>query len=385
MTKINTLLRDSSMTVALIVTVALLLWMTGLPMMMNTARAAALTTVSDTLSDSDLSASADHTIVFTTPTGIAVDALLVITFAGAFGTTAIDYDDIDLAVSGVGDVTLAASPTGSTWGAVMTSDVLTFTNGNAAVAAGKTITIEIGDHSSQGDGATQITNPSSAGTVSVVIGGGFGDTGTAMVAIIDDVVVSASVGTSFTFVISGVNSGVSGKVNGEGDSGGTVDVTTSATAIPWGSLTATSDYLAAQKLAVTTNASNGYSVVLVMDQALTSSAGDTIDFFVDGSGTTDDLDWAAPATTIGSVATYGHMGFTSDDADITAADVFASGFWAGDALAGNHIVLHNSGPSDGSTQNSGMAHVGFRIETSALQEAGSDYTAQLTYIATPIF
>jgi len=373
------------MTVALIVTVALLLWVTGFPMLMNTAHAAALTTVSDVISDSDLSASADHTITFTTPTGIAASGVFTLTFADAFGLDTIDFDDIDLA-DDTTDVVLAAQAANASWGVANDgSEVLTFTNGSGAVAAGSVIVIQIGDHSSQGSGATQITNPSSAGTVSVVIGGGFGDTGTAMVAIIDDVVVSASVGTSFTFAITGVNSGVSGKVNGEADSGGTTDVTTTATAIPWGALTAGSDYLAAQKLAVTTNASNGYSVVLVMDQALTSSAGDTIDFFVDGSGTTDDLDWAAPATTIGSVATYGHMGFTSDDADITAADVFASGFWAGDALAGNHIVLHNSGPSDGSTQSSGMAHVGFRIETSALQEAGSDYTAQLTYIATPIF
>ena len=385
MTKINTLLRDSSMTVALIVTVALLLWMTGLPMLMNTARAAALTTVSDVISDSDLSASADHTITFTTPTGIAASGVFTVTFADAFGLDTIDFDDIDLADDTV-DVVLAAAASGASWGVANDgSEVLTFTNGSGAVAAGSIIVIQIGDHSSQGTGATQITNPSSAGTVSVVIGGGFGDAGTAMVAIIDDVVVSASVGTSFTFAITGVASGTAGKVNGEGDSGGTTDVTTTPTAIPWGTLTAATDYLAAQKLAVTTNASNGYTVTLIMDQRLTSSAGDTINFFDDGTPATDPANWSDPATTLGSPDTYGHMGFTSDDANIAAADLFNAGEWAGDALAGDHIVLHHTGPSDGSTQNSGMAHVGFRIKTSALQEAGSDYTAQLTYVATPIF
>jgi hypothetical protein len=174
-------------------------------------------------------------------------------------------------------------------------------------------------------------------------------------------------------------------VNGETDSSGTTDIATTATAIPWGALTAGSDYLAAQTLTVTTNASNGYTVTLLMDQALTSSAGDTINFFDDGVAVTDPANWSDPAGTMGSADTYGHMGFTSDDADIAVADRFSSGEWAGDALAGDHIVLHNSGPADGSTQSSGLAHVAFRIKTNALQEAGSDYTAQLTYVATPIF
>ena len=382
MTKINTLLRDSSMTVALIVTVALLLWVTGFPMLMNTAHAAALTSISDTISDSDLSVVANHTIAFTTPTGVAAGGIITVTFAAAFGTTNIVFGDVDLKDDTV-DVVIAAQAANASWGAAMSGDVLTLTNGSGAVAAGSVMELQVGTNATSG--SNQITNPSSAGTVSVVMTGNFGDTGTAMVAIIDDVTISASVGTSFTFTIAGTADDTSGFVNGETESGGTTDSATSATAIGFGALTAGTVYLAAQKIGVTTNASNGYAVTLLMDQALTSSAGDTINFFDDGVAVTDPGAWTAPATTIGSVNTYGHFGFTSNDSDIVAADRFSTGEWAGDALAGDHIVLHNAGPSDGTTQDSGSAYVGFIVQTSALQEAGSDYTAQLTYVATPIF
>ena len=385
MTKINTLLRDSSMTVALIVTVALLLWITGFPMLMNTAHAAALTSISDTISDSDLSVVANHTIAFTTPTGVAAGGIITVTFAAGFNMNTVAFEDMDLTDDGT-DVTLAAAASGASWGAALASQVITLTNGSGAVGAGSLMVLDIGlnaTHSGTGD--TQIINPNAAASVNITIAGGFGDTGTAVVAIIDDVTVSASVGTSLTFTVAGIASGTGSVVNGEADSGGTTDIATTATAIPWGTLTAGTTKLAAQTLSVATNASNGYAVTMVMDQRLTSSAGDTINFFDDGTPATDPADWSAPATTLGSVDTYGHMGFTSDDANIAAADLFNAGEWAGDALAGDHIVLHHSGPSDGSTQSSGLSHVGFRVQTSALQEAGSDYTAQLTYIATPIF
>jgi len=84
MSKINTLLQDSSATVALIVAVALLLWATGLPLLINTARAATLTAVSDTISDSDLGVVANHTISFTTSSGVAANGTIIVTFPAGF-------------------------------------------------------------------------------------------------------------------------------------------------------------------------------------------------------------------------------------------------------------------------------------------------------------
>jgi hypothetical protein len=48
-------------------------------------------------------------------------------------------------------------------------------------------------------------------------------------------------------------------------------------------------------------------------------------------------------------------------------------------------VFKHNGPADGTTQDIGKARVGYKVEISALQEAGSDYTATLTYVATPVF
>jgi hypothetical protein len=47
-------------------------------------------------------------------------------------------------------------------------------------------------------------------------------------------------------------------------------------------------------------------------------------------------------------------------------------------------VMYNGSPSDGSTQNVGLAKVAYRVQISALQEAG-DYTNTLTYTVTPTY
>jgi len=373
------------MTVALIVAVALLLWTTGLPMLINTAHAATLTAVSDTISDSDLGVSANHTLLFTTSSGVAASGTIVLTFPAGFAMNTLDFADLDLQ-DDAGDLVLAAAPSGSGWGATLTGQAITFVNGDTVVAAGSIMKVEIGLHASLGGaGNTQITNHASAGSYSIDITGSFGDTGSAMIAVIDDVTVSATVGTSFTFVIAGVNSGTSGVMNGESDSGGTTDVNTTAIAIPWGTLTAGSDYLAAQTLTVATNATNGYTVVVAFDQPLTSTAGDIIDFFNDGANVADPIAWADPAATLDTVTTYGHMGFTADDSNIGGTDDFGTAEYAGDGVAGDHVVLSHSGPSDGTTQDKGLGHLGFKLRISALQESGDSYTAAMTYVATPTF
>jgi hypothetical protein len=48
-------------------------------------------------------------------------------------------------------------------------------------------------------------------------------------------------------------------------------------------------------------------------------------------------------------------------------------------------VFDNNGPSDGVTQNVGVADVAYSISISPLQAAGNDYTDTLTYVATPTF
>lgn len=44
-----------------------------------------------------------------------------------------------------------------------------------------------------------------------------------------------------------------------------------------------------------------------------------------------------------------------------------------------------NGPADGSTAHQGRTRVGYKIQIGSLQEAGTDYTNTLTYVATPTF
>ena len=167
--------------------------------------AASLTSMKDTVTNLTASTVANHTIQFTTPTGVASGGTIILTFDNSTSIpVGLDYTDIDLADDGV-DVVLAGTPTGATWGAVNTSStIITFTNGTTAVAAGSVITIEIGTNAtSVATGDQQITN-GPAGTTVLRISGTFGDTGAISMAIIANsiVAVSAEVLGSITFTVS---------------------------------------------------------------------------------------------------------------------------------------------------------------------------------------
>ena len=47
--------------------------------------------------------------------------------------------------------------------------------------------------------------------------------------------------------------------------------------------------------------------------------------------------------------------------------------------------MSHTGPTNGTITGEGTTKVGFKVQISGLQEAGDDYTARLTYVATPTF
>jgi hypothetical protein len=178
----------------------------------QTASAASVSGAKDVLTRHKTSTAANHTITFTTPTGVAASATITLTFAAGFSMGSVAFGDIDLTDDGT-DVAIAASPSGATWGANRTGQVITLTNGTSAVAATSVIVIEIGTHATFGTtGTNQITNPSSAASAEIAIAGTFGDSGELDVPIMDDdqVTVTASVDTFITFDID--------TTNGHGDS-----------------------------------------------------------------------------------------------------------------------------------------------------------------------
>ena len=390
--------------IAFLLIIAMLAALVNWPILVRNANAAApLQKVLDTLSDSDLSVKSNHTVKFITQSTITASSTIVIDFADSFSATsspafaASDATDYDIATSTnvtgttFADLTVVAAGTCTTGTAKFeitsintSTNVFTFThcNGSNQVDTSTAISVEIGTNATTGGaGDSQLVNPSSAGSYVITITAPSTNSASTRVAIIDDVVVTASVATNFTFTISGV---VSGQATANGEAG-TTSVTTTATTIPWGDLTTDVTSTARQDLAVSTNARNGFTVTIWQDQNLLSEIGADIDVFqdgVDGSPAT----WASPAATIDSEETYGHEGITSEDASLSGGDTFGAALYdaIGTSTAPLEVFFH-TGPANGTTANKGATKIGFKIEISSLQEAASDYTQSLTYIATPIF
>lgn len=378
---------------ALALILALLFWVVGAPTFLRNAHAAELTNVYDVLSDSNLGAAATHTIGFT-----ATDAI----YAGQTITYALDP-------AGTSPGTSAFSEIGAT---ATTSDFsLVSGNGTATTtytivstcSAGDNATVD-GNYNNNANenvvvtlcsGATAMAtssnvifvsgvtqpvwyNATSTGSYQVSIASSGGDAGAARVAILPNVTVTATVDTSFSFTVAGL--ATSTTYNGITTTG-----SSTATALPFNTLTPFASSTLGQTLTVTTNARNGFAVTVQENQPLTSATGAIISLFDNGATTTDPITWADPNNTLNDPATYGHFGVSSDDSDMTgAANQFTGALYAGNIDVPRQ-VFSNPGPSDGKQQDTGFAHVMYTIEVGTLQPAGNDYTNILTYVATPTY
>ncbi|MCA9358200.1 hypothetical protein KC902_02980 [Candidatus Kaiserbacteria bacterium] len=356
--------------VATLVAGATLLWSIGA---YATAQAANLTNVSDTLSDSDLSVAAGHTFAFTIPTGSTLNAAsdFTITFpsgpgSGFTGVAASVIGDFSATVAG-GSV---AIDNFDSTGQVVTLSFDTTAN------AGEEVVVALN--------SGVVTNPDTAGSAEFVIATP-SDTGRTRVALIDNVLVTAIVQTSFDFTITGL--ATSTAINGTSTTG-----STSATEIPFGVLTAGEIKTMAQRLNVTTNAIQGFVVTVEQDSNLQSSTGADIDGFADGGYDDTPAVWASPSNTLGNENTYGHWGLTSSDNDLQGAGSdFGVDEWVSASTTPRAVMAHNSvsdgvfGNDDASGDDIGQTVVGYQIEITPLQEAADDYNTTLTYIATPTF
>lgn len=368
---------------AVVLTFAIVLWFVGVPSLK--AEAANVTTFSNTLSDSAPGVVANHTLSFVTPTGLPAGETISIDFgAGAFTDIGnLVAQDLDLNVNGVEESLIDGAANGADWNVTAAGTVVDITSGTDTIAANATVTIQIGTNATEGGtGTNQITNPA-VGSYEITVAVGNSDTGATRVAIVDVVTVTAAVETIFNFTVLGVDNGLT--VNGDTTTG-----TSTPTTIPFGILTVDTPATAAQDLQVSTNAANGFVVTVQTDQQLTSANGADIDGFVDGAYTTTPALWASPSKTLGNESTYGHWGITTDDDTVTALlsdtfDVGGSGQRYVSASTTPVEVFRHNGPVDGAVQGIGTTRVGYTVEVSALQEAGDDYTATLTYVATPVF
>lgn len=350
-----------------------MLWSISLPSL-RFVEAAAVTSLNDTLSDASSAASANHVIEYVATSGVADTESITVTFDSAFDTSLLGEEDVDL-YEGVVD-----QGVGVHWTLSTTSNSITLTASGGSIAAGAITTIQIGTNATGGD--TQIVNPTVSSPTSYKVSISSGATpgvGITEIVIVPKKMTGAAVDTTFTFSVSGISAGTA--VGSTYLTGGD----TSSSIIPFGELKADAASTAAQQLAVNTNVMNGFSVAVQVDQQLSSvSSGADIDGFVGGSFTSTPITWASPQQIVGSENTYGHWGISSDDTTDMPLN-YANGANFVSASTSPVTVFNQVNHVAGERVSQGTSTVIYRAEISALQETKSDYTAQVTYVAIPIF
>ncbi|MFT7506922.1 MAG: hypothetical protein ACI92I_000058 [Acidimicrobiales bacterium] len=350
-------------TIAMIAGFAILLWSLGLPSL-RFVDAANVSSFSDTITDSSPSAAPTHTFSFVTPTGVANGETITFTFPSGFtgigsivdGDVTIDDDSSDISAN------VSAAGAGQ---------IVTLTVATGSIAAASVVDVVVGV-------TNFVTSPGSEGSYEILLGGSMTDTGSTRIVILTAVTVTATVDTIFTFTVSGT------AANTELSSGGaTTTGAAASTSVTFGKLDALVATSSAHELSVSTNASNGYVVTVQVDGALESSTGADIDGINDADVPGN---WVSPTSpTLGVDSTYGWWGISSDDTTITSRGTqFVAGQFIG-ATTTPRAVMGNDGPASGTGVGVGTTTIGFKTEISALQEAGDDYSAVLTYIATPTF
>lgn len=326
------------------------------------AHAANLVEISNTLSDSDLNVTSAHTIQFEIPTGSTLTSGQTVSFTFDAGFTAVSTvvsGDITATVDGGAPVTIA--------GFSATGQVVSFTG--IAATAGQVVVVAIADG--------KIVNPNAVGSLEVNVVAG-SDTGATEVAIIDNVVVTASIDTQLVFTIDGLATSTS--VNSETTTG-----SSTPTLLDFGEVSSAAPSVLGQTLSVTTNAFNGFVVTVQSDQELSSPIGADIDTFIDGTDVSTPTAWTLPTPIVTDENTWGHWGVTTNDVNLNSGNNFgASEFIAVSSTTPRELFSHD-GPADGTTQNIGTADVAYKIAITGLQEAADDYTTTLTYVATPTF
>jgi hypothetical protein len=220
------------------------------------AHAAALTALSDTMSNQTISALSSHVIKFTTPTGVTASSqTIVVTFPSGFVFTSKTISSLTLtygASTGLEtSTTIAASPGASTqWGAVFSGTanvILTLTSPTSGtyIAAGNKVILTYD--------STNSTNPSSATNYSISLNVN-GDTGTITVPIITNsqVAVTATVAQTLSFSISANSIGFGTLSTGSSTYANTAS-------------TGTGTETAAHTIAASTNGTSGYTIALSGD------------------------------------------------------------------------------------------------------------------------
>jgi hypothetical protein len=339
-----------------------------------TTLAAAASSFSDTLSTIKESVAANHTLTFTINDSWDASDTLSIDFPDTFDTSGFatsEPEDFDITDDGVEQVLVAS---GSCSGTALeievttvntSTDTFTFTRctGDATIASGSVVVIEIGTNATQGStGNDQITNQTAAQNNTdpiVTLGGTFGGTGTLALEIVadNDVTVNATVDPRITCSFTGLTTtftSLAGPVT-------TSDTNTTVT--------------------ISTNAPNGFGLS-VRDEGNGTNPGlykSSSPTYIIGSA---DSSYTDTATLTNDVDGFGIQGSTSGGSGATVT-IAARYDQTSNDVGGLERTATTLASATGAVA-SRVVTVVHKAAVSGLAPAGS-YTDTLTYVCTGIY
>ena len=352
----------------------------------QTAHAANLTFVSNTLSTSEPNVASANTILFTATNDIGPTENITITWDSQDDGTGATQDFGGIgSISDTSDVLVSVNLAAATQPTFESADADSLEISGVTATAGQTVEIEVAD-------TAAIINPTVLDSyeIQIDVANTENDIGRTRVVILDQVVVSAIVPTIFEFVVEGL--ATTTDVNGEVTTG-----SSTATEIPFGVIEAgpLGAKLMGQQLSVETNADNGFTVSVESDGPLASSFGADIDSFFDATDETTPSVWDSPDGTLAfGEDGWGHWGMTTEDGtttgtgpNFTGTDQYIAVLQTPTIIFGHTSVCDGTttGAGDASDDDLCLTQVGYKVEITPLQEAGDDYTTNLMYIATPRF
>lgn len=175
-------------------------------------------------------------------------------------------------------------------------------------------------------------------------------------------IVTGIVDPTLSFSIAGVASGQT--VNGA-----TANITTTATTVPFGTITSTVNKIAAQDMIIATNAGGGYTLTTQYSGTFTNGTGGNI------------TDWTGTnvAPTVFSAAGTSAFGYTTNDFTLGTGTTgrFNANKWAGFTTSALEVGYNAAAISE-------TIRVGYQAGISSVTPAGA-YTTTVTFTVTPIY
>ena len=371
------------------VTLSLLFLLSSGVILPMQTKAAALSSVKDTIEDSRPSTVSNHQITFTTATLVddASSHTITVTFPAGFTLTSITEDDVDLEDDGVDKTTAATCAGTEHFSAAVSGQVLTFTactGDGGDIAAGSVVDVKIGDIATgSGTGTNKITNHATPAVYDVTLAGTYGDTGTAKIAIIATITASATVATTLSITVTGRSPAQCADYD---NTAGT-EITTTASTVPFGTVNTEAFYDGCQRLDIGTNAAGGYTISAKESDQLTSGGTPIPDGTCDGScSETAEANWA---TATNNGFGYCMQDITGDGGATADAGWGTNGCDAADTFFKLFSELNVDSPEQQTIMSSAgpindISDVGYRLSVDSLQAAGS-YTNNIIFVATPTY